>query len=55
MFDPLKAIAQAEEEFRREKFREAVEARKAYLRQQDKRTPWRRILDAIPFTITRKK
>lgn len=55
MFDPLKVIAQAEEELRREKFREAVDAEKARLRARDSRSVWRRILDAIPFTVTRKK
>lgn len=49
MKDP---IQQAREEFAAEKFRAAVEAEKARMRQQDNRSFWRRICDAIPFTIT---
>lgn len=51
MKDP---IQQAREEFAAEKFRAAVEAEKARLRQQDNRTFWRRMCDAIQFTFTRR-
>lgn len=48
-------IQQARVEFAQEKFRAAVEAEKARLRQLDNRTLWRRIRDAIPFTIKLKE
>jgi hypothetical protein len=49
--DPIK---QAREEVAAEKYRAAVEAEKARLRQKGNRTLWCRIKDAIPFTITMK-
>lgn len=50
---PSEVIRAAREEVRQEQFRAAVETEKARLR--TKKTLWRRVIDALPFVITRRK
>lgn len=46
---------QAQRELDAEKHLMAVEAEKARLRSREQRSLWRRLVDALPFTITWKK
>jgi hypothetical protein len=48
-------IEAAEAEFRREQFREAVDACKQQLRNRPEQTPWQRLVSKLPFTITIKR
>jgi hypothetical protein len=48
-------IEAAEAEFRREQFREAVDAYKQQLRNRPKQTLWQRLVSKLPFTITIKR
>lgn len=54
MFIPEDPLQSAREQFERERFNEQVQAELARLRAQAGRTPTQRLLDMIPFTITRK-
>lgn len=51
---PDDPIAAARQQFEREKYQEKVQAELARLRAQDGRPIPQRLLDLIPFTITRK-